>query len=131
MSGKVQKKPIPAEKPAIDRVERPWGTFDQYANNQEVTVSLMKVNAGQQLSLQSHKGRAELWIVLDNGARIQVGDKILEPDKGEEIWIPACTKHRLSSAGPEVRVLEIAFGNWKQGDIKRYEDDYNRPEEGG
>ncbi len=123
-------KPIPDSMPEIDRVSRPWGSFSQYAHNREVTVSLMQVNSGQRLSLQSHTGRAELWIVLDNGAEIQVGNEILYPDKGEEIWIPAETMHRLSSTGPAVRVLEVAFGNWQQEDITRFEDDYQRPKEG-
>jgi mannose-1-phosphate guanylyltransferase/mannose-6-phosphate isomerase len=123
-------KPIPDQKPDVKCVERPWGNFNQYANNEEATVSLMKVKPGQRLSLQSHTGRAELWIVLDEGARVQINDKIIEPKAGEELWIQAGDRHRLSSAGPPVRVLEIAFGNWQQEDIKRYEDDYNRPGEG-
>ncbi len=125
---KYKTKPIPDDKPDVTRVERPWGSFNQYANNEEVTVSLMSVKPGQRLSLQSHVGRAELWIVLDEGAKVQVGDEILHPDAGDEIWIPAETRHRLSSDGPAVRVLEVAFGNWQQEDIKRYDDDYNRPE---
>ncbi len=123
-------KPIPPEKPPISFVERPWGSFKQYANNEEVTVSLMAVKAGQRLSLQSHTGRAELWIVLDDGAAVQIGEEIIHPKAGDELWIPANTKHRLSSAGPAVRVLEVAFGNWQQEDITRYDDDYNRPEQG-
>lgn len=90
----------------------------------------MHVKPNQRLSLQSHTGRAELWIVLDEGAIVQVGDSVLHPKAGEEVWIPAGTKHRLSSSGPNVRVLEVAFGNWQQEDITRYEDDYSRPEEG-
>lgn len=121
---------IPDRKPEISRVERPWGNFSQYANNEEVTVSLMTVKPNQQLSLQSHTGRAELWIVLDKGARVQVNDDIIEPDVGQEIWISPGSKHRLGSTGAKVRVLEVAFGNWQQEDIKRYEDDYNRPGEG-
>jgi mannose-1-phosphate guanylyltransferase/mannose-6-phosphate isomerase len=121
-------KPIPAEKPPVQFVERPWGFFKQYAHNEEVTVSLMSVKPGQRLSLQSHTGRAELWLVLDDGAIVQVGDEILYPKAGDEIWIPPQARHRLSSAGPEVRVLEVAFGNWQQADIRRYEDDYRRPE---
>jgi len=27
-------------------------------------------------------------------------------------------------------VLEVAFGNWQQADITRYEDDYQRPDQG-
>lgn len=123
-------KPIPNEKPASPRVERPWGSFSQYAFNQEVTVSLMTVNEGMRLSLQSHTGRAELWIVLDEGARVQVNDQLYYPHAGEEIWIPANARHRLSSTGPQVRVLEVAFGNWQQADITRYDDDFDRPAQG-
>ena len=124
-------KPIPAARPPVKRVERPWGDFRQYAHNQEVTVSLMTVRPGQRLSLQSHTGRAELWIVLDDGARVQVGDEVRDPVAGDEIWIGANERHRLTCAGTTpVRVLEIAFGNWQQEDITRYEDDFRRPRTG-
>ena len=120
-------KPIPAQKPAVKLVSRPWGTFKQFANNEDCTVSLMTVLPGQRLSLQSHTGRAELWIVIDDGVLVQVGDEINEYKAGDEIWIPANEKHRLSCKGDKaLRVLEVAFGNWQQDDIKRYEDDYIR-----
>ena len=120
-------KPIPENKPDVAFVSRPWGTFKQYANNEDCTVSLMSVLPGQRLSLQSHTGRAELWIVIDDGAVVQVGDSIAEYKAGDEVWIPANERHRLSCKGDKpVRVLEVAFGNWQQDDIKRYEDDYTR-----
>jgi len=120
-------KPIPAEKPVIGFVERPWGSFKQFANNCDSTVSLMTVLPRQRLSLQSHTGRAELWIVIDDGAVVQVGETEREYKAGDEIWIPANEKHRLSCKGPKpVRVLEVAFGNWQQDDIQRYADDYQR-----
>ena len=120
-------KPIPADKPPLSFVERPWGSFKQYAFNSDCTVSLMTVLPGQRLSLQSHTGRAELWIVLDDGAVVQVGEMSREYKADEEIWIPANEKHRLSCGGEKpVRVLEVAFGNWQQDDIKRYADDYRR-----
>ncbi|MDE2949423.1 MAG: phosphomannose isomerase type II C-terminal cupin domain [Chloroflexota bacterium] len=123
-------KPIPDKQPDTLRVTRPWGGFAQYANNEEVTISLMTVEAGQRLSLQSHTGRAELWIALDDGAIIQVDDRIIRAKAGDEIWIPAGSKHRLGSAGETARVLEVAFGDWRQEDIRRYEDDYDRPAAG-
>ena len=120
-------KPVPEEKPEISFVERPWGSFKQFANNQNVTVSLMTVLPGQRLSLQSHTGRAELWVVIDDGAIVQMGDEIKMYRSGDEIWIPVNKKHRLSCEGNKpVRVLEVAFGNWQQADIVRYEDDYRR-----
>ena len=121
---------IPSEKPASRQVIRPWGSFMQYAHNQAVTVSLMTVAPGQRLSLQAHRDRAELWIALDDGALLQVGDEIIEAEAGAEIWIPAGVKHRLSSSGASVRVLEIAFGDWRQTDIERFDDDYARPAQG-
>jgi mannose-1-phosphate guanylyltransferase/mannose-6-phosphate isomerase len=90
----------------------------------------MTVKAGMRLSLQSHTGRGELWIVLDAGAQVQVDDQLYYPEAGAEIWIPANARHRLSSTGPEVRVLEVAFGNWQQADITRYADDFKRPDQG-
>lgn len=120
-------KPIPGNKPEVSFVSRPWGSFKQFANNEDCTVSLMTVLPGQRLSLQSHTGRAELWIVIDDGALVQVGEEIKEYRAGDEIWIPAREKHRLTCTGNEpVRVLEVAFGNWQQDDIQRYDDDYRR-----
>jgi mannose-1-phosphate guanylyltransferase/mannose-6-phosphate isomerase len=120
-------KPIPAIKPEVKFVTRPWGSFKQFANNEDCTVSLMTVLPGQRLSLQSHTGRAELWIVIDDDAIVQVGDDIKEYKAGDEVWIPANERHRLSCKGDKpVRVLEVAFGNWQQDDIARYSDDYDR-----
>src|SRR5208337_1726403 len=115
------------EKPPVATVQRPWGSFKQFAHNCDSTVSLMSVLPGQRLSLQSHTGRAELWIVLDDGAVVQVNDEERICKAGDEVWIPAQAKHRLSCRGDQpVRVLEVAFGNWQQDDIVRYSDDYQR-----
>lgn len=123
--------PAPQPRPRVDQVERPWGSFRQYAHNAPCTVSLMTVQPGRRLSLQSHRHRAELWIVLDPGALVQVGDEERECQAGEEIWIPAGERHRLACRGDRsVRVLEVAFGDWQQGDIRRYADDFARPKEG-
>jgi mannose-1-phosphate guanylyltransferase/mannose-6-phosphate isomerase len=61
---------------------------------------------------------------------VQVGETVIHPKAGDEIWIPANTKHRLASLGASARVLEVAFGNWQQADITRYADDYCRPDQG-
>lgn len=124
---KDQSLKIPHRKPDVDYVERPWGNFKQFIHNRPCTVSLMTVEPGQRLSLQSHTGRAELWIVLDDNAEVQVGDSVRTCNAGAEIWIQVNEKHRLGCKGEtSIRVLEVAFGNWQQDDIRRYEDDYER-----
>lgn len=120
--GKVSNAQLP-----VKYVERPWGSFKQFVSNAPCTVSLMVVLPGQRLSLQSHTRRAELWIVIDDEAIIQVGDNIATYKAGDEIWISATEKHRLSSKSSQpIRVLEVAFGHWEQEDITRYDDDYKR-----
>jgi mannose-6-phosphate isomerase len=120
---------IPVVRPKSRFVSRPWGSFRQYAHNEPCTVSLMTVEPGQRLSLQSHKDRAELWIVLDHGVEVTVGERRFQPEPGEEIWISANQKHRLAGVGDApARVLEVAFGDWRQNDIARFEDDYDRLE---
>jgi mannose-1-phosphate guanylyltransferase/mannose-6-phosphate isomerase len=87
----------------------------------------MTVQPGQRLSLQSHESRSELWIVLDDGAVVQVDDVAQQCQVGDEIWIRPKQKHRLSCRGDKpVRILEVAFGTWQQEDIQRYADDYQR-----
>lgn len=117
----------------VPEVARPWGRFRQYARNDRVTVSLMWVHAGERLSLQSHSGRRELWVVLDEGAEVTVGERTWRPAADEELWIGVGERHRLAHTGSvptPVRVLEVAFGDWQQADIERYCDDYGRPEHG-
>lgn len=119
--------PIPETQPELETIERPWGHFEQYAHNQTVTVSLMYVREGETLSLQSHTRRAELWIVLDDGARVEIDGTVVRPSAGDKVWIPLGARHRLASETGTVRVLEVAFGDWQLADIRRYDDVYRRP----
>src|SRR5215211_7751060 len=69
----------------------------------------------------------ELWVILDKGAQVQLGEEVLEPETGEKIFIPRGTVHRLSTAGEsEVRILEISFGEFDEEDIVRLDDVYGR-----
>ena len=108
-------------------VEKPWGKFEQYTHNMLSTVKLISVEAGGSLSLQYHHCRDELWVVLDEGAEIQLGDTVVRPHGGERIFIPRMTVHRISATGSRaVRFLEISFGEFDENDIVRLEDVYGR-----
>jgi mannose-6-phosphate isomerase len=119
--------------PPIVEVEKPWGKFEQYTHNAPSTVKIITVQPGDALSLQYHHRRDELWVVLDAGAKIRIGDVIIRPRVGERVFIPRTTAHRLSApADRAVRILEVSFGEFDEEDIVRLDDVYGRaPVQGG
>lgn len=115
------------DRPASLKVDKPWGRFDQYTHNLPCTVKIITVVPGGILSRQYHHNRDELWVVLDPGARVELGEEEFHPEAGEELFILRQTVHRLSTVGDEpVRVLEISFGVFDEEDIVRLEDVYGR-----
>ena len=114
-------------RPPSIKVDKPWGRFEQYTHNLPSTVKIITVAPGGTLSRQYHDHRDELWVILDRGAQVQLGEEVLEPEAGEKIFIPRGTVHRLSTAGEsEVRILEISFGEFDEEDIVRLDDVYGR-----
>jgi mannose-6-phosphate isomerase len=114
------------KKPEIYSEKRPWGKFTQYALNKKCTVKILAVLPNQELSLQSHEHREELWVALDNELKAQLDEKIIPLKKGQEILIPKGTKHRLIGGKKTGEVLEISFGFFDEKDEKRFEDKYGR-----
>jgi mannose-6-phosphate isomerase len=115
------------DRPPPVRIDKPWGKFEQYAHNVPCTVKIITVNPGGMLSLQYHHHRDELWVVLDPGAQVEIGDKVLHPEPEEKLFIPRGTVHRLSCDGQRpTRILEVSFGEFDEDDIVRLEDVYGR-----
>ena len=114
-------------RPTSIKAEKPWGSFERYTHNLTSTVKIITVAPGGTLSSQYHHKRDELWVVLDPGARVELGGEVVEPGAGEELYIPRGTVHRLSATGDEpVRILEVSFGEFEEGDIVRLDDVYGR-----
>lgn len=109
--------------------ERPWGKFEQFTANEVSTVKILEVKPQQRLSLQSHQHREELWVALDNGVVAEINGIKRYLNKGDKVVVPKEARHRLSSESGTVRVLEIAFGDFDENDITRYEDDFGRIKE--
>lgn len=107
-------------------VKKPWGNFERYTLNEPATVKIITVKPRQCLSKQAHRMRDELWIPLDEGAEMEIGDRKIHPKKEEEIWIPHNVVHRLAAKDKRVRILEISFGTFDEADVIRYEDKYGR-----
>lgn len=108
-------------------LDKPWGRVTSYTLNQPASVRIIEVLAGQQTSLQYHNLRDELWVILDDGLKVQIGDDVTEAKAGQEFMVPAERTHRIISTDRAGRVLEIAYGYTTEDDVHRLEDDYGRP----
>jgi mannose-6-phosphate isomerase-like protein (cupin superfamily) len=109
-----------------EKTHRPWGWHQIILQKLgKAWVKIVFVNKGSRLSLQSHEERVEIWIVLKGKIETLVGDKkqIFRP--GGILKIDKREKHRMTGI-KDSYVLEIAFGNPRESDIIRYEDDYGR-----
>jgi len=105
---------------------RPWGRFEQYVLNEPCSVKVITVEAGQQLSLQSHRLRSEWWIVLDDAMDVELDGDRFTARRNDEVFIQVGSKHRVFGLESSCRWLEISFGTFDENDITRYEDNYGR-----
>lgn len=110
------------------RVSRPWGSYEQLDVAEGFKVKRISVRAGEKLSLQSHKFRAEHWVVVRGTAKVTNGDETYLVQQNESTFIPLGTKHRLENPGTEVlELIEVQSGDYLgEDDIERYSDDYGR-----
>lgn len=109
-------------------VHRPWGSYRTLTLGERFQVKEIVVKPGASLSLQSHRHRAEHWVVVDGTARVVRGEDEMTLGENESVFIPLGAKHRLSN--PEtvpLRIVEVQSGSYLgEDDIVRYEDVYGR-----
>jgi mannose-1-phosphate guanylyltransferase/mannose-6-phosphate isomerase len=116
------------ETDAHARIFRPWGWFETMDLGARFKVKRIAVKPGQRLSLQSHRHRAEHWVVVSGTAEVTRGDKVEHLEANQSTYIPAGTTHRLGNPGTEdLQIIEVQSGDYLgEDDIVRYEDVYGR-----
>ena len=107
---------------------RPWGGYENLADTENFKVKRITVDAGQQLSYQSHTKRAEHWVVVEGTAEVVLNEVTHKLKSGESIFIPIGAKHRMRNPGTTPLIfVEVQTGIYfGEDDIVRYQDDYNR-----
>lgn len=112
--------------------ERPWGKFIRFTENENTTVKIIDVKPQQQLSVQRHQNRDELWVALDSGLVALVGENTIFMTtvavKVDPVFIPRGTVHSIKNTNlvSNARFLEVAFGSFDENDIERLQDIYGR-----
>lgn len=107
---------------------RPWGEFEVLRDTENFKSKVIRVNPGQKLSYQSHKKRAEHWIIIQGQPQVTLNDVVHSLNPGEHIFIPLGAKHRIYNPTQEtVEFVEVQTGTYfGEDDITRYQDDYQR-----
>jgi mannose-1-phosphate guanylyltransferase/mannose-1-phosphate guanylyltransferase/mannose-6-phosphate isomerase len=109
-----------------EKEERPWGNFERFTLNEKTTVKIITVKAGEKFSLQSHKHRGEFWRILSGTGVITLDQDTQTVHAGENFFSPVGHEHRMEGGQEGLTFLEIAFGDFDEGDITRLEDRYGR-----
>ena len=50
--------------PNAERVERPWGWFENLGNGDGYLVKRLLIRSGTRISLQRHRHRCEHWVIV-------------------------------------------------------------------
>ena len=113
---------------AINKDERPWGSFEVLLEEKLYKVKRIEVKPGHRLSLQMHDSRSEHWVVVAGEALVTVGDQETRLKTNQDVFIPARTKHRVANTGDaDLVFIEVQCGSYLgEDDIIRFEDDYDR-----
>ena len=119
----------------MEVVERPWGKFEVLYENgtldNNFKIKKITVNPDQQLSVQRHAHRDEVWTITAGVGKVLIKDKweILVP--GMVLKIPSNTIHSVK-AGPRHTLVfvEVQLGDYlEEDDIERISDIYGRADE--
>ena len=107
---------------------RPWGKYEILIDTPTYKVKKITVYPQAKLSLQTHKRRAEHWIIVNGTANIVNGEKEIELQENESTYIPVNTLHRLENKQKiNLEIIEVQTGDYlEEDDIVRYDDVYNR-----
>jgi mannose-6-phosphate isomerase-like protein (cupin superfamily) len=106
---------------------RPWGTYSVLYDI-DCKIKRLVVLPGMRTSLQSHRKRAETWVVISGKGNAIVDDTFHFLERGSVVQVDKSSVHRIENAGDENLVLiEVQTGEYfGEDDIIRIEDDYGR-----
>jgi len=109
-------------------VHRPWGSYTILEDELGFKVKKIIVKPHSKLSLQSHKNRAEHWVVVRGEAEIINNNSKIYLKENQSTYIEQGHKHQLiNSSDLPLEIIEVQSGVYLgEDDIVRYEDKYGR-----
>jgi mannose-6-phosphate isomerase len=111
------------------RIDKPWGHELVWALSDHYAGKLLRVTAGQRLSLQFHREKDESWYVLEGRAELEFaapGERATTTEvvtPGAAFRIKPGTVHRVRAI-EDTTILEVSTP--EIDDVVRLEDSYGR-----
>ncbi|PIS11933.1 MAG: mannose-1-phosphate guanylyltransferase/mannose-6-phosphate isomerase [Bdellovibrio sp. CG10_big_fil_rev_8_21_14_0_10_47_8] len=108
--------------------ERPWGRFEVLRDKEHFKSKVIRVDAHQQISYQSHAKREEHWVIVKGEGEVILDEQVIPVKAGSYVKIPLGAKHRIRNTSPHpIEFIEVQLGAYfGEDDIVRYQDDYRR-----
>jgi|10_taG_2_1085330.scaffolds.fasta_scaffold06848_4 mannose-6-phosphate isomerase len=106
-----------------------WGKYEVILDDKNCKVKKITVNPKSRMSYQSHKKRAEVWVVVSGEGLLTQEGKTSAVGHAAIIMIPFESKHRIENTHEteDLVFIETQLGTYfGEDDIIRYEDDYGR-----
>ena len=104
---------------------RPWGEYLVLEQTDRHWIKKLFVRGGEKISLQRHRDRSEVWVVLSGEITAIKGEAEIRCTAGDTVRIEKNEAHRII-AHTDAWILEAAFGAPREEDIVRLEDAYGR-----
>ena len=116
------------EKPAVERIDKPWGHECVWARTSFYAGKTLFVRAGESLSLQYHREKEETLHLLSGRVLLEAGPSVAELrpvdlEVGESLHLPPGTVHRVQAL-EDTEILEVSTP--ELDDVVRLEDRYGR-----
>lgn len=111
----------------IKKAYRPWGYWEALKLAGNYKIKSFFVKPGEQLSLQKHKHRAEIWVVADGEGTILIDGESFEAGRGDVYMVKKEQVHRVSGKNNGIQIVELQLGDYLgEDDIVRLQDSYGR-----
>ena len=124
--------------PTAERVERPWGWFENLGNGNGdgdgdgYLVKRLLIRSGARISLQKHRHRSEHWVVVAGEGLLQIDGDRIPATPGTSVFIPQGTLHRATAGSSDLLLVEVQRGaELREDDIERFDDDFGRAGDSG
>lgn len=109
-----------------EQKEKPWGYERPVTVFRGLHLKELFFKKGKSSSLHFHEQKEELLYVVYGEAQFQLGEDELRLEPGDWVHIQPGQNHRIR---PLKDTLILEIGTQMFGDIKRLEDEYNRPKQ--